>query len=94
MNKQDKNQKTLTDTDNSLVVSMGEGGLKGIKYMVTEGALTLGGGHTMQYINDVLQFCTLEIYIIYQYHPSKFNKNVNYGFEVNLIKKNYHSFLE
>ena len=27
--------------------------LQGIKYTVTEGDLTLGGGHTMQYTDDV-----------------------------------------
>ena len=32
--------------------------------MVTEGDLTLGGEHTMQYTDDVLQNCKLEIYII------------------------------
>ena len=32
--------------------------------MVVEGDLTLGGEHTIQYANDVLQNCTLEPYII------------------------------
>ena len=32
--------------------------------MVTEGDFTLGGEHTIQYTDDVLQNCTLETYII------------------------------
>lgn len=32
--------------------------------MVMKGNLTLGNEHTMQYTNDVLLNCTLEIYII------------------------------
>ena len=32
--------------------------------MVTDGDVTLGGGHTMQYTNHVSQKCTLETYII------------------------------
>ena len=32
--------------------------------MVTKGDLTLGGGHTMQYIDHVSQNCTVETYII------------------------------
>lgn len=32
--------------------------------MVTEGNLTLGGEHTMQYTDGVLQNCILETYII------------------------------
>ena len=34
------------------------------KYMVIEGNLTLGGEHTMQYRDDILQNCTPETYII------------------------------
>ena len=30
--------------------------------MVMEGDLTLGGGHTIQHIDDVQEKCTLEIY--------------------------------
>ena len=32
--------------------------------MLTEDDLTLGGGHTMQYIDDISQNCTLGTYII------------------------------
>ena len=32
--------------------------------MVTEGDLTLGGEHTMQFTDDVSQNCTFETYII------------------------------
>ena len=32
--------------------------------MVMEGDLTLGGEHTIQYTDDVLQNCTFETYII------------------------------
>ena len=32
--------------------------------MVMNGDLTLGGKHTIQYTDDVLQNCTIEIYII------------------------------
>ena len=32
--------------------------------MVTEGDLTWGGEHTIQYTDGVLQNCTLETYII------------------------------
>ena len=38
--------------------------VKGVKYLVTEDDLTLGGGHTMQCIDHVSQKCILEIYII------------------------------
>ena len=54
MNKTDK-QKHI-DTANSMVVTKGkEGGelVKGVKYMVIEADLTLGGGHTMQYEDHV-----------------------------------------
>ena len=43
---------------------MVRGEVKGIKHMVTEGDLTLGGEHTMQYGDDVLQSCILKYYII------------------------------
>ena len=44
--------------------------------MVREGDLTLGGEHTIQYTDDILQNCTPEAYIILfnQHHPNKFNK--------------------
>ena len=50
--------KRLIDTDNSMVVTTGEGDyrekkVKGAKYMETNGDLTVGGEHTMQYIDDV-----------------------------------------
>ena len=32
--------------------------------MVTKKTLTLGGEHTMEYIDDVLQNCTSEMYTI------------------------------
>ena len=47
--------------------------VKGVKCMVMEG-LTLGGGHTMQYIDDMSQNCTLEPpTILLISHPNKFN---------------------
>ena len=48
--------------------------------MVTEGDLTLGGEHTIQYTDDTLQNCSLETYIIILTNvtPNKFNvKNRN-----------------
>lgn len=36
----------------------------GVKYMGTEGALTLGGGHTVQETDDVAQNCALQTDII------------------------------
>ena len=59
MNKQDKNQK-LIDTDKSVAVARGQGGwgevegVKGVKYMVMEEDLALGGEHTMQCTDDIL----------------------------------------
>ena len=59
----------LTDTDKNLMVTRGKGGrrkqmwVKGVKYTVMED-LTWGGGHTIQYTDDVLLSCTLETYII------------------------------
>ena len=53
-----------------MVVTKGEGGCgegeegKGGQNMVTQGDLTLGGEHTMQYTDDVSQNCTLGTYII------------------------------
>ena len=43
--------------------------------MVTEGDVTVGHEHTMQYTDGVLQSCTLETYNFNEIHPSKFNKN-------------------
>ena len=37
--------------------------IKGGKYMVTKD-LILGGGHTMQYSDDISEKCTLETYIV------------------------------
>ena len=44
--------------------------------MVTEGYLTQGGDHTIQYTDDVLQNCTLETYVILltSVTPNEFNK--------------------
>lgn len=51
--KSSKQARQPIDTDNSLVVTEGRRGDiekgKGVKYMVTEGDLTPGGEHTMQY---------------------------------------------
>ena len=56
MNKQEKNKQN-SDTDNSMVVTRGKGwgAVKGqgVKYVVTEGDLTVGGGHTLQYTDHV-----------------------------------------
>ena len=38
--------------------------VKGHKYMVMEEDLTLGGGHTMQYTDHILNKCTLDTYMI------------------------------
>ena len=43
--------------------------------MVSEDDLTLGGGHTVQYIDHISQKCTLETYIILL--TNKFNKQNN-----------------
>lgn len=54
--RQRNNQKI--DTDNSMSVNKGKEGergskrLKGVKYMVREGELTLGSKDTMQYTDD------------------------------------------
>lgn len=44
----------------------GGGFVKGTEgqYMMMERYITLGRGHTMQYMDDVSQNCILEIYII------------------------------
>ena len=50
----DTNKQKLIDTNNSMVVTRGKGRgvgavrVKGVKNMVTEEDLTLGGEHTMQ----------------------------------------------
>lgn len=53
MNRQEKQK--FIDTDKSMVVTRGkgvrEGRVKGVKYMVVEENLTLGGKRTMQYTN-------------------------------------------
>ena len=41
--------------------------------MVMKVDLMLGGGHTMQYTDNVLQNCTLDTYFIHQCHPNTFN---------------------
>ena len=44
----------------------GDGGLvrvKEVQYMVTKEDVTLGGGHAMQYTDDVSWNCMLETYI-------------------------------
>lgn len=38
--------------------------VKGMKYIVMEGELTLGRQHTTSYIDDVLQNCILKNYVI------------------------------
>ena len=56
-NKLTNKKNELTDTDNSMVVTGGKGGEgskgKGVKYMLAEDDLTLGGEHTMQYTDHV-----------------------------------------
>ena len=37
---------------------------EGVKYMVTEGDLTLSEGHSVQYTDDMLHICTVETYMI------------------------------
>ena len=43
--------------------------------MVMEDDLTLGGGHTLQYTDDVSQKCTLETYMILLANASPINVN-------------------
>lgn len=52
---------------------------KGIKYTVTKEELTLGDEHTVQYIDDEFQKCTLETYIILLSNVTQINliKNFN-----------------
>ena len=64
------NKQTLIDTDNTMVVTGGngywEGWLvkgRGSKDIVTED-WTWGGAHTMQFTHDMPLNCTLETYII------------------------------
>ena len=66
-----KNKPKLIDTDNRMVGTRGKegGGIEkdkggGVKQMEIEEGLTLGGEHTMQYTEDVLQNCIFETYII------------------------------
>lgn len=53
-------QKALIDTDNSMLVSRGEGGggrlkrVKGVQYKGAEGDSILGGEHTLQLTGDIL----------------------------------------
>ena len=64
-------KQTLMDTNSELVVTSGkgeEGGREGISYVMTEGNLTLGAEHTMQYTYDVLLNCTLETCMILLTH--------------------------
>ena len=76
----------LIDTDNSMVVTRGKGegvgkGCKGgPNIWWWEDALTVAGGHTMQYTDQVSQKCILETSVSYinQCHPNKFNKNKKY----------------
>ena len=48
----------MSFTDNSMLVTTGkglggDGGAKEARYMVTEDGLTLGGGHTIQYTDQL-----------------------------------------
>lgn len=61
---------------------MEEGG--GVKCTVTEGDLTLGGEHTMQHIDEVLQ--NLRNFTN-QCHPSKFNKKLKPIIYININNK-------
>ena len=59
MNKEDKQTNKNSETDNSMVVTRGKGGVedggsKGGKVYVMEGVLTLGGKHIMQYTDGIL----------------------------------------
>lgn len=40
------------------------GGVQAVKYLVTEGNLSLGGERTVQYTYDVFLNCTLETHMI------------------------------
>ena len=56
--KQIKNAFSCIDTNNNIAVTREDGDgwdvVKGVKYMVTEGDVTLGGEHAMQHTDDVL----------------------------------------
>ena len=54
----------LKDTENCRVVIRGEGDeerLKRVKYMMMEGDWTFDHEHTIQYTNNLLHDCTIEI---------------------------------
>lgn len=65
-------------TDSGLVVIRGKGrrgevdGVKGDKYVVTKGNLTLGGEHTMKNMYDLLLNDTTETYLILFMSPNNF----------------------
>lgn len=55
----------LMDTNNRVVARGKQGwGGKGVKYLVTGDDLTLGGGYTGQYTDDLFQKCSVETYMI------------------------------
>ena len=85
-------EKNNSNTDNTAVITRGKGGggwekrVRGGGRNVLEGNLTLGGNHTIQYTDDVLQNWTPETSLIVlthiipinsinTYHPNKFNTN-------------------
>ena len=68
-NEQTRKTNKTSDTDNSMVGTRGKRGrgseeVKGVRCMVTQEDLTLGGGYTMRYTEDVSQNCTLKTYTI------------------------------
>ena len=56
----------LIDTDNSMLVTGGKRvrRVNGLKYMVMDGDMILGGWHTMQYTDHVSYTYTLRTHII------------------------------
>ena len=58
--------------------------------MVTEGDVTLGGGHTMQYTGDVSQNCTRETSIIVLINATPVNViKCKKEFKVKLMYRKY-----
>ena len=70
------------DTDCGLMITRGKQGGevdkdKGVKYLMMEVNLTLGGEYTRKYIYDLLLNCTLDTHLIFLINVTLiiFNKN-------------------
>ena len=62
MNKQEK-QTQLIDTDSSMVITRGKGDGRHWRERGAKEDVTLCGGHTVQYTDEVSQNCALKTYI-------------------------------